>query len=677
VDLFPSGRAASAALGPGPGLRQPSPGRIEGAAVSATPSTLSIATDHSKRGRRVALCCPPDEHGNCRFPQCGKYDESHQLVPHERKEVGKAPIGRLFPKGINGATTNTASLDRMLREIPDANISVDLASTGWFVVDTDSDETEAAELANGLDGAVVRESRHRAYVFTRPADCPTINLIKAEGDALDILTVGNFLVHGTHQSGVPIRLDPNAKPGPAPARYVEILKQKAASDAASAAAAAARREERAKQYGGGPEPPVRLHQRGQRRWLGELVEMKNGKVDRDLSLWFIALDLAECGASESAIVAALEERDVSLGWEKFTHRKDDREYVKIAEKVVASTIEKERAPRIQFTAATAVPDDIAALRAAIEERDAEIVRLQRRALDQDDRLEILEDIVHSIDDVLNRPNEEMSASEKVVLIGTARWLPFYRSKKEANGQPKTIALGYVAKVVGMSKSTVSSTFKRFSSKDEEDGAPFRKNVTRKKKFDDDGQPVIDPRTGQQAIESELELIPWKDRPSETLRAAVSYAKVQTKPKHGGSQEAADARWGRCGNHDNREVRVRGYCPDCGKVVGERVMTVEEFDVLNEQVAHSEGDQTTVSSSNPIDEQVAHSEQPTSLLDYAAARSEEQPAKPKPWRCAELVKGQPCGSLEGHSVLNGHRWRCDGCGDITLPPKLPAVMGAEE
>src|SRR4051812_10354405 len=95
-------------------------------------SSLSVAVDHAKHGRRVALCCPPDRDGNCRFPTCGKYDDNHQLVAHATKEVGKAPIGRLFPKGINGATTNTATLDRMLREIPDANVGVDLASTGWL-----------------------------------------------------------------------------------------------------------------------------------------------------------------------------------------------------------------------------------------------------------------------------------------------------------------------------------------------------------------------------------------------------------------------------------------------------------------------------------------------------------------------------------------------------------------
>src|SRR6266498_4751944 len=115
-------------------------------------SHLSIAIDHAKRRRRVALCCPPGPDREC---TCGgKWDDKlKQLVPHGPKEVGKAPIGRFFPKGINDATTNTAKLDTDLRRMPDANISVEIQSAGWLIVDTDSPETETAELHNGLDGA--------------------------------------------------------------------------------------------------------------------------------------------------------------------------------------------------------------------------------------------------------------------------------------------------------------------------------------------------------------------------------------------------------------------------------------------------------------------------------------------------------------------------------------------
>jgi hypothetical protein len=581
-----------------------------------TASATSLAIDHAKHGRRVALCCPPDENGACRCG--GKWDDKlKQLVPHAPKEVGKAPIGRFFPAGINDATTKTARLDGFLRQMPDANVSVDLASTGWLVVDPDSEETEAAELAQGLAGAVVRESRHRAYVFRRPADCPAVNLIKKDDDPLDILTVGNFLVGGVHATGARIWMDPNADPGPAPTRYVEMLKAKAAANTTASADLDAKRAEWATQYGDGQEPPVRLHQRGQRRWRGELVEAPNGQLDRDLSLWYIGLDLAECGATPGAIIEALKERDVFLGWEKFTHRKDDREYVKIAEKVVASAIEKEQAPQIKVTKPADVPDDVAALRAALEAAEARIAHLERALMDRDDRLEILEPIVTAIDEILARPEVETdddgnvirygpTSDDKLVNIGCARFMPHWRAKKNGRGEAPTIALGYLSKVLGMPKKRISKSLERQSSKDPNAGAPFRKIVTRQPKFDDDGVPVINRKTGKQEWESSLEVIPWGDSPAATLQAGATYD-LPARPKHGGSEKASAVRWGRCDKHDNQEVRVKGYCPDCGKVVGERIMPLSEFDALNVQVGHSETRASPTVPVNSIERQNGHSD----------------------------------------------------------------------
>jgi len=61
-----------------------------------------------------------------------------------------------------------------------------------------------------------------------------------------------------------------------------------------------------------------------------------------------------------------------------------------------------------------------------------------------------------------------------------------------------------------------------------------------------------------------------------------------RPRHGGSERATAVRWGRCDNQDNHEVRVTGVCPECGKVVGERTITLATFDALNVQVGHSDG-----------------------------------------------------------------------------------------
>ena len=565
--------------------------------MTAAVTTVSIALAHARQRRPVVPSCPPDEHGAC---TCGgKWDStSKQLVPHAPKEIGKAPIGKLAPHGITDATTNTATIDRWWRARPDANVNVELKASGWVVVDTDTPQVEADARSRGLDGAIIRESRNRAYVFARPDDCPIVNLIKADGDPLDILTQGNFVVHGTHQTGCPVRLDPDATPGPAPAWVVDLLKRKAAEKASQEATTATRRAERAAQHGDGTEPPVRLHQRGLRRWRGELVEMKDGHLDRDLSMFYIGLDLGDCGASESAIVAALEERDAALGWNKFTGRGDaTKRYGEIAEKAVASALEGERALRIQFPTpspeAATIADDVAALRAALDERDAEIARLRRTLIDRDDRLEVLEEYVHAIDDVLSRPDDELSADDKVVAIAGTRWLHTYRSKKLANGEPPTISLGYLAKVTGTPPRRVSKSLDRLSSVDPDDGAPFRKNVTRKQL--DDGT----------TWESTLEVIPWAERPVETFRAAATYM-TPARPKHGGSRAASDARWGRCEKHQGADIVVKGYCGACGKVVAEQRLSAEAFEALNVQVEHSEGEPTPSAEKVLVGVQVGHS-----------------------------------------------------------------------
>jgi hypothetical protein len=633
--------------------------------MSVSPN-LQIAIDHAQRGRPVAPSCPPDAEGRC---HCGgKWnDATKAMVPHGPKEVGKAPIGRLVKHGISDATTNTSTIDRWWRAMPDANINVELQASRWLVIDTDSPDVEAAAISRGLDGGVVRESRNRAYVFERPKDCPVVNLIKADGDPLDILTLGNFVVHGTHQMGCPVRLDPTAKPGPAPAWAVEMVKAKAAEKSAQEATTAARRADRAAQYGSGGEPPVRLHQRGLQRWTGDRFEAsQSGKLDRDLSLFFLGLDLAECGATESTITRALEERDEALGWRKFTGRGDaERRYTEIAEKAVARAIERAKSSQ---PAATAPGFDatVAELRAALEERDAHIMRLQRALLDRDDRLEILEPIVNQIDAIIQRPDEELSSDDKVVDIGLIRWLPYHQAKREAKGEPPSIALGYLSKVIGMPKKRISKSLERQSSKDPDAGAPFRKHVTRRYLED------------EQRWESSMEVQPWGATPLATLRAAATYL-PPVRPKRGGSKEASDARWGRCDKHDNDVVRVKGFCPDCGKVVGERMMRVEEFDMLNVQLGHSEGTAPPCVEDVLIEVHLGHSDvvaadmrslnvrvvdseaRPVSLLDYVARR------EPAPVKCL-------CGCMEYAKQPDG--WRCLKCSTVYDPPLVASAGGAE-
>ncbi len=81
------------------------------------------------------------------------------------------------------------------------------------------------------------------------------------------------------------------------------------------------------------EPPVRLDKYGIKVWNGENPKLKeDGSVDRSASLLNIGRVLEDGGASRDTIAKALRERDESLGWNKYTYRKDsESQYERIVD----------------------------------------------------------------------------------------------------------------------------------------------------------------------------------------------------------------------------------------------------------------------------------------------------------------------------------------------------------
>jgi hypothetical protein len=78
------------------------------------------------------------------------------------------------------------------------------------------------------------------------------------------------------------------------------------------------------------EPPVLLNDYGMKVWRGEEYKKdENGDVDRSRSLLLIGRVLYDAGATEITIVEALKERDISLDWNKYSNRSDDKEYDEI------------------------------------------------------------------------------------------------------------------------------------------------------------------------------------------------------------------------------------------------------------------------------------------------------------------------------------------------------------
>jgi hypothetical protein len=608
---------------------------------------LGVAVDYAKHRWPVLLCCRTKD-GVC---DCGG--------GHTGAEVGKAPFGRFFKAGVNDATTNTARIDAAFRALPDANVAISLEGGGLFFVDPDSPEALAEAERLGVDGGARRESRNVGFVFARPADCPIVSITKsADGTDLEIRTTGYMLAWGTHANGAPIRFDPSAQLREAPAWAVERLKKKAERLAASAEAIEARRAERAAAYGTGQEPPVRLHQRGLRRWRGELTEQRNGHLDRSDSLFFIGLDLAECNATESAIVAALEERDAALGWNTYTDRKDaDKRYGEIAERAVARAVELEKAPQTKITPKAPSDGSAEEVLAFAEATAAENARLLRVIQEREDRLAVLEDYVHTIDDLLANP--EMSATDKIVVLATTREVHTRISKGKED-----VPLGRLADRCGMHKNTISKAVERNSSDDAGDGAPFRKRLTRKWVEDDS------PEGGH--WESTIAVIPWKERPRDTLAVAAAYVPPRPNGKRGGSPQAAEARWKRfepCDVHQDANIALLGSCVVCDGVVGETIVRPDALAALNHLTCDPDSGQPPTVSIGTKGHTLGDSDSaPMSLLDYAATRPQEAPKRcPAPGCKALEFKPHPDGS-----------WRCLKSGhDPRAYELIPMAAGGSE
>jgi hypothetical protein len=82
-------------------------------------------------------------------------------------------------------------------------------------------------------------------------------------------------------------------------------------------------------------PPVELSPEALRVWRGEEPKFKDsGDVNRSSSLVKLGRVLYDAGATRYAIVAALAERDETLGWRKYTGRDDaDTRYHEIVDEL--------------------------------------------------------------------------------------------------------------------------------------------------------------------------------------------------------------------------------------------------------------------------------------------------------------------------------------------------------
>ena len=272
---------------------------------------MEVALTLADRDWPVITMCWPTLDGQC---GCGR--------GHKEKEIGKAP---LTEHGYHDATIDKKTVAAWWTQWPEANVAVALGPAGLMAIDCDSNDAIQEAFGLGLPNTICRMSRQPAYIYSAPQTTPKTNAIHlGDSGRIDLLGIGYLVVYGRHQNGKEIYLDGEVI-SPAPAWALEALQEKADTKKGGI---------QTTEPSDGP--PVRLSPIGEDWWYGRLVVAPgDGKaksvdqvneIDRSETLFRQGLVLADGNASERLIAEALAERDVTLGYEKYTDRMDDEEY---------------------------------------------------------------------------------------------------------------------------------------------------------------------------------------------------------------------------------------------------------------------------------------------------------------------------------------------------------------
>jgi primase-polymerase (primpol)-like protein len=211
-------------------------------------------------------------------------------------------------------------------------------------------------------------------------------------------------------------------------------------------------------------------------------------------------------------------------------------------------------------------------------------RLRRYALDADDLIEYQQAIIRAertakdaavetvrrISDVLAIPSKQLAPASKLVTIATV----LEAHSRGSRGQVK-LPLDALVERTGLSRNAVSARVQDLAARE---GSPIERRVTREWVTTDDGV--------QQPISVSL-VSPKHASVNESLTAVLTMGGPSQKAqRRAEAAKARAARWGRCTTHDNDLVAIKGFCPEGGEIVGERVLRVEEFDALNPIVCDS-------------------------------------------------------------------------------------------
>lgn len=286
------------------------------------------------------------------------------------------------------------------------------------------------------------------------------------------------------------------------------------------------------------EPPVRLEASDRAIWDGERnVHYPDGRLDRSETLWKIGEMLARNGCTRWVIAQAVAERDRTLGFEKYTDRRDDREYRRIAAGTWAFASGQSWVIGVT-RGERRLKAELAAVR---EERDVWKKKLQEREEERSRVAAVLR-------------NDKLRPQERIVVIAATNEYAYQREQGKADEEGRVkVYMPAIAEKAGCSPSTASRGLKAAES-----AGCLRRLV----------KPNQDNR-------NELYLQMDAD-PNAALAAAATAEPKRDCGQHGGDRRP------RCEDHPHAHVveRTVRYCEDCGQTVGKatlRLYTDEEPD----------------------------------------------------------------------------------------------------
>ena len=304
------------------------------------PSMLDAALCYASKGWAVSpLCYPTEDH------QCGCF------LKHKGNNIGKAP---LTPHGIRDATTDPDQIKAWWKKWPKANIAIGLKEAGLLVVAPDSTDALDAFKEKGLTTTFVVQSGggagHYHFYYRKPDGCPNYR-INRPGE-YDIQSDGYMVAPPSlHQSGRHYQwIDPSDATLPDAPAWAQLLIWEAAS----------KTPKTPPNWNTNPKVDIDLNNldaEAKLWWDGTKSAIaSNGEIDRSYTLFTIGRLLAQQGFDGPSISNALADRDVALGYNKYSIRKDhgSRAYSDIALKVTSPSTRQPKdsqrsAPKAHYT----------------------------------------------------------------------------------------------------------------------------------------------------------------------------------------------------------------------------------------------------------------------------------------------------------------------------------------